>query len=569
LSLEAPTRIVEYSPNGTSWTAISDNVIDFDLWLRDLAEGMSEFTVTLDNKDGVFSQTTFPTFGTEAGLHYYMRFRLNGVYRLVGRISSLEPVLQDKDIFKIHGRCLGQQLTNLLIEDEWRDKKADDLIADMLTKAKANEIAFSSPSTAPTVTISTMQNPRYLVDVIREICELIDYAAFVKTQAAVTQGTLLFFPKADTGKRHTTVPKNVLYASDNNVKSFRMPRSVDETKNECTFVGRMSYYEPADMDAWTESTKGWYSQNGITSVHLSIRTAPITGEEESPSIVSIQGSTYSTVGPHLQLSIVDWLGEDFNCKTRSGDFIHFWYAVDPGIEKTGLYAVAPKIFLEDGDGNRIFNNLETIGSIDADWWSGWIWWALFGGWREAAISIGPSESITQYIESETGHPTGHEIPGKWTLDKGYSKFNWNKIRFIEFQDWNTKLSEQRNFLWIDGLYFHQAYQPKYVAKNQESINKYGVRMERPTTVDFVELSDLKAWADKVILATSKPTLLLDVDALLDPASEALYPAYSIGLNIPRLGITAGSPWFRIFAIQYHWSNQGLKTTFTLQPSTVA
>jgi len=548
LSLEAPTRIVEYSATGAGWIEISDSVIDFDVWLRDLAEGMSEFTVTLDNKDGVFSQTAFPAFGTEAGLHYYMRFRLNGVYRLVGRISSLEPVLQDKDIFKIHGRCLGQQLTNLLIEDEWRDKKADDLIADMLTKAKANEIAFSSPSTAPTVTISTMQNPRYLADIIREICELIDYAAFVKTQAAVTLGTLLFFPKADTGKRHTTVLKNVLYAADNNIISYDLPRSIDETKNEASFTGRMSYYAP-ENDAWTESTKGWW-KNEVTSIYQD-------QSEVKVGLYSILGVTFSKIGPWFRLSLPDVLGDNFDCGKRSATALHFWYAMDPGCERRGEVATFPqvRVSLEDDLGNRMFHDAPEIFSVG------------HGGWKEYVISVGASARIGEY--SPPGpHPA--PIPGDWMFEEGYNTWNWTTVRFIDFRDIRADRTESTiNKLWVDGLYFNQAYQPKYIAKNHESINKYGVRMERPSTVDFVELSDLKAWADKVILATSKPTLLLDVDALLDPASEALYPAYSIGLNIPRLGITAGSPYFRILEIHYHWSNQGLKTTFSLLPSTVA
>jgi len=548
LSLEAPTRIVEYSAAGSSWTDISDNVIDFDLWLRDLAEGMTEFTVTLDNSDGKYSKSggTFPAFGTEAGLHYYMRFRLNGVYRLVGRISTPQPSLKEKKrIFKIHGRCLGQQLTNILIKDEWRDKKADDLIADMLTKAKANEIAFSSPSTAPTVTISTMQNPRYLVDIIREICELIDYAAFVKTQAAVTQGTLLFFPKADTGKRHTTVLKNVLYAADNNIISYDLPRSIDETKNEACFVGRMSYYAP-EGDAWTESTKGWSSKNGITSVYQDQSQVKIGN-------YSILGVTYSKEGPWLQFSIPDVIADYFNCTKRSGTFLHFYYAVTPGIEMPLVAGVLnnvwPEVFLEDWDGNRIFNLPDKIASRD---------------WKEWVIPIGPSADIADFFAADEDTRMRD-----WAFDKGYHTFDWDLIKRIEFKDYHVKAGVQTNKLWIDGLYFHQSYQPEYLAKNQDSINKYGMRMERPTTVDFAELSDLKAWADKVILATCKPTLLLDADALLDPAAEALYPAYSIPLNIPDLGISPGSPYFRILKIHYHWSNQGFKTSFTLLPSTVA
>jgi len=571
LSLAAPTRKVEYSAAGTSWTDISDDVIDFDVWLRDLAAGMSEFAVTLDNKEGKYSKSggILPAFGAEAGFHYYMRTAVNNAYLLAGRIAYLEPFLQDKDLCKIQGRCLGHELTRLLIEDQWRDVKADDVIDGAMSRAIKEgtvDVVYTSPSSAPTVSIDAMQNPKYLSDLIREICELTDYAAFVKTQAAVTQGTLLFFPKNDAAKRHTTVLKSVLYASDNNVKSFRMPRSIDEVKNWCFFMGRMSYYEPPDMDAWTESTKGWY-RNAITSLYQDqAYAAPILGVGGvGLSVYSILGVTYSKIGPWFGLDIPAVLGDYFNCSERSADFLHFWYAVKPGVEKTGLYAVSPKVFLVDADGNRIYRFMDLIGSIDADWWSGWLWWTLYGGWREYTAPIGWSTSIYDYLNPDP------ETARDWYFDTGFHSFNWDKIRLIEFQDWNTKLSEQQNFLWIDGLYFHQAYTPKYLAKDPglESSKKYGIRMERPVTVDYYTYADLKAWADIVIASTSKPTLLLDVTAKLDPAAETLYPAYSIGLNVPRLGITAGSPYFRILEIHYHWSNAGLDTTFSLMPSTVA
>jgi len=48
MSLSQPTRKVEYKALGGAWTEIQDDVVDFDVWLRDLAAGMSEFNVTLD-----------------------------------------------------------------------------------------------------------------------------------------------------------------------------------------------------------------------------------------------------------------------------------------------------------------------------------------------------------------------------------------------------------------------------------------------------------------------------------------------------------------------------------------
>ena len=576
MSLTAPTRKVEYQL-GQTWIDISDDVLDFDIRLRDLAAGMSEFDLTLDNKEGKHSKSagTFPAFGIEQGLYYRTRFQVNNAYLLVGRMTKPEPVLEDnKDTFKIHGRCLGQELNNLLIADQWIDEKADDIIADVLTKAGATDVAYSSPSTAPKITIDAMQNPRYLYDIIREICEQVDYAAFVKTQAAVTQGTLLFFPKADSGRRHSTVLKNVLYANDNNVKAFNMPRSIDEIKNWALFIGRLSSYEPSDMDAWTEEgTDGWTSRNAVTSVVRDGRYAPVPG---ATSHYSILGMSDSKTGPWFRLSLPTVLGEDLNCIARSADFLHFWYAVKPGLDFGGpsICAVSPKVFLQDYDGNRIFHPLDQIAGIDSDWWSTWIWFRTNGGWKEVSIPVGSSAQMSIYIEGEPGHPS-RTIQGDWSFDKGYSTFNWDKVSFIEFQDDQDHqlfgaACKQKNYLWIDGLYFHQAFTPVYVAKDQISRGKYGLHMEMPATVDFSSLKQLKDWGDKVILAMSQPTLMLDVDALLDPAAETLYPAYSISANIPRIYVTPGSPYFRILEVHHRWSPPAsFITHLSLIPSTAA
>jgi len=573
LSLSCPSRKVEYRL-GETWMDISDDVLDFNIWLRDIAAGMSEFDILLENTEGKYSKSagTFPAFGIEQGLYYMVRIAVNNTYRIVGRIMKPEPSLQEnKDTFKIHGKCLGQELNNLLIQDAWYEEKADDIIEDALTKAGATDVGFTSLSNAPEVSIDAMQNPRYLIDMIREICEVTNYAAFVKTQAQVTQGTLLFFPKDDSGKRHSTVLKNILYDSGNNVTGFDMPRSIDEIKNWALFIGRMSHSEPPSGDGWTEDLKGWAAKNAVTTVTRDGKVAPlIAGQGENLSEYSILGTSDSKVGPWFRLSIPTVLGESFNCSFRSADYLHFWYAVKPGTEKTGLQAVCPKVFLEDVDGNRIYRFMEPIAAIDSDAWSGWIWYMLCGGWREYAAPIGWSAGIYDYTQPDPDERGKFkETPRDWYFDTGYHTFNWDAIIFIEFQDWNSKVLSQKNFLWIDGLYFHQGYTPTYIAKNETSIGKYGLRMERPSTVDFVTLKDLKTYADNIMLAMSEPTLLLKIDALIDPAAETLYPAYSISANIPRIYITSGSPWLRILEIHYYWSKDRLTTSFELIPSTVS
>ena len=556
-----PQAVVQYSQLGSSWTTIENKLINYDITLRELAAGMSQGTLTFADPDNALIGT-FPTFGKELGLHWHIRVQTNDRYLLNGRIAKIKPSIGEKDLVSVEMRCYGQELLKKFINKDYTQdpKKADDLIEDMLTILKMGDVLYSSPHTAslPILTPDYRDKCPFAHDVIREIGEQVDYAAFVQTQSAVTKGTLLFFPKDDSSKRHTTLLKNVLFSSANNIVEADMPRSADEICNWMFLLGRQANAEPPGGDEWTEDVnlKGWYSADGgITQVALFTDGC-------ARGTYCVGGQTMAKSGPHFKLSIPDVLGDVFDCAARKGSSLNFFFMVSHGMDLPyALTRVAPIVILEDSSGNRIQHLLFNP-----------LWYDVPSKtWRSEGIPIGSNDYIHYREPGEK--PTGQAIwffyDGKLgrTGRPGVDVFDWDKIRFIEFEDiCDTRLVSMSTSLLIDGLYFGQAYQAAYEVKDEYSGGKYGWAMQKPMKTEFTSGAALKAYGDELIRGTCKPTLLLNLAANIDQGAESFYPGYSIQVDIPRWGTNPGQPWWRI--LEVHYSLDPFHTKFQLIPSTV-
>jgi len=525
---------------------------------------MSQATFIFDDKGNSLMKDVFPFQVTEKGLYWHLRAKVNNKYLLNGRIFKLQPSIGMKDTITIEARCYGQELLRKFVSKNYTEdpKKADDLIDDILTVCKVVDVEYASPHEASLPLLSPDYTDKcpYVHDVIREIGEQVDYSAFVQTQAAVTKGTLLFFPKDDSSKRHTTVLKSILFDSTNNIREADMPRSIDEIVNWIALVGRQANAEPVDGDAWTEdpNMKGWYSADGgITHVTW-------FGDNPSRGNYSVGGQTYAKKGVHFKLSIPDVLADVFDCVARKGTSLNFDFMVSHGMELPyTLTRVIPIVVLEDASGNRIQHLLANP-----------IWYDIPSStWRSESIPIG-SEDYIYY--REPGEKPKSKNAYWWFYDgktgktgrPGQDFFYWDKIRFIEFEDiCDTRVSSMSTWLRIDALWFGQSYQASYIAKDDVSIAKYGLAMQKPMKTEYASLTSLKAYGDEFIKGSSRPTLLLNMpEVILDPGAESLYPGYSIQANIPRMGIIPGQPWFRILEIHYKWSP--FQVSFQLIPSTI-
>jgi len=562
-SLAKPEVIIEYSQGGSSWTEIANKLINYDIYLRELAAGMSQASLIFDDKGNTLMKDTFPFQPTEKGLYWHLRAQVNGKYLVNGRIFKIKPEMGEKDTITIEARCYGQELLRKFIGKNYTKdpKKADDLIEDILEVCKVNDVQYTSPHTASLPLLSPDYTDKcpYIHDVVREIGEQVDYSAFVQTQAAVTKGTLLFFPKDDSSKRHTTILKSVLYDSANNIQEADLPRSIDEIVNWIALVGRQANAEPVDGDAWTEdpNMKGWYScDGGITHVTW-------FGDNPSRGNYSVGGQTFSKTGVHFKLSLPDVFGDVFDCVARKASSLNFDFMVSHGADMPYFMQIQPIVIFEDTSGNRIqhllFNPL--LNDLPGR------------TWRTENVPIGDDDYI--YYREPGEKPTSKN-PYWWFYNGGTGRngvpgqdfFYWDKIRFIEFEDVN-KIRALSASIWlrIDALWFGQSYQASYIAKDEASIAKYGLAMQKPMKTEYASLTSLKAYGDEFIKGSSRPTLLFNMPSVvLDPGAESLYPGYSIQADVPRMGIDPGQPWFRILEIHYKWSP--FQVTFQLIPSTV-
>jgi len=562
-TLTKPEAVIEYSQGGSSWTQIQNKLINYDIWLRELAAGMSQATFIFDDKGNSLMKDTFPFQVSEKGLYWHLRAQVNGKYLLNGRIYKIHPSIGMKDTITIEARCYGQEFLRKFIGKNYTEdpKRADDLIEDILKVCKVNDVQYTSPhnTSLPLLSPDYTDKCPYVHDVIREIAEQVDYSAFVQTQAAVTKGTLLFFLKDDSSKRHTTVLKSILFDSTNNIREADMPRSIDEIVNWIALVGRQANAEPVDGDAWTEdpNMKGWYSADGgITHVTW-------FGDKPKQGNYSVGGVTYAKAGPHFKLSIPDVLGDVFDCVARKGTSLNFDFMVSHGMELPNtLTRVCPIVILEDATGNRIQHLLANP-----------LWYDIPGEtWRGESVPIGSDEYIHYREPGEKPEGLAYWFFYDGSLGRtgrpGQDFFYWDKIRFIEFEDIQDKrLTSMNTWLRIDALWFGQSFQASYIAKDDASIAKYGLAMQKPMKTEHASLTSLKAYGDEFIKGSSRPTLLFNMPSVvLDPGLESLYPGYSIQANIPRMGIDPGQPWFRILEIHYKWSP--FQVSFQLIPSTV-
>jgi len=563
-TLTKPEAVIEYSQGGSSWTEIAGKLINYDIWLRDLAVGMSQAGFVFDDKGNSLMKDVFPFQPVEKGLYWHLRAKVNDKYLLNGRIFKIHPSIGMKDTITVEARCYGQELLRKFIGKNYTEdpKKADDLIEDILEVCKVNDVEYTSPHTASLPLLSPDYTDKcpYIHDVIREVAEQVDYAAFVKTQAAVTKGTLQFFPKDDPNKRHTTILKSILFSSGSNIREADMPRSIDEIVNWMALVGRLSDAEPPGCDEWTEdpNMKGWYSADGgITHVTW-------FGDKPKRGNYSIGGVTFAKTGPHFKLSIPDVLNDVFNCVARKGTSLNFNFMVSHGMELPHtLTRVIPIVVLEDASGNRIQHLLANP-----------IWYDIPSStWRSESVPIG-SEDYIYY--REPGEKPKSEHPYWWFYDgkmgktgiPGQDFFFWDKIRFVEFEDiCDTRVTSMNTWLRIDALWFGQSYQASYIAKDDASIAKYGLAMQKPIKTEYPSFQSLKAYGDELIKGTCRPTLLFNMpEVVLNPGGESLYPSYSIKVDTPRLSVNPEQPWFRILEIHYKWSP--FQVAFQLIPSTV-
>lgn len=557
MSLNLPTRKVEYTTNFAAWTDITDYTIEFHLKRQDLSLGLWEFTLILDDSEGYFSNGGLPAIDTEQGLHDGFRFYVNDDIRMIGRAIGIESEGSSLtgDVFKVYGFGLGQEAMNLQAYSyNYMASKGDYIIGSQFTQLTPSDISYTSPNTA---TITYMPIPDTgipsLYDIIVEVGDLINYCAtFDSTQKAAPLG---FFAKNTAAKQLGITLQSIQDSQTNNIISYRQSRSLIGCYNYVT----LEQYEGHDIsftteipnlmdtadifsigDAhWTEQINGlynpmWYKTSG-TAVVLD-DTDPYEGDY----CIKCDGTYTAPPDFYINLLYTPYM-TDLNLNTENIDSLAFHHK-----ETTCIgVAVDPELSLEDDEGNIIYDEF----SFSASW----------AQHSEAGTLVSPWGGFS----GDTGSFTGII----------------RKIHFSDEADHSSYSGDDPD-MFVDRLYFWEdGGNDTVFLQDATLVAAYGkreLRLPLPTPFPYI---NTYRWGLQVLNSLEQPMRIVEITTALDPALTMedddstpadWLPGWSLELDIPRQKLNTlanGGKWWRILSSHEHWTPAGYTVDFTLTPTT--
>ena len=528
MSLEKPSKEVEYSATGSTWTSLGDDVLEMEVRLSSLVQGVSTFRLKLDNDAGKYD-ITFPAQPTETGLAYLFRIKINGVTIIVGRSDEMGPELSagEGDVYGVEGRCLGVELLNRYAWGPWTypvqsPYTAASIIQHQYSKVGWFDVDYSKPSpdTTPTYSMEVQARTRYCRDIIAELCEALGYEAHVDSRAK--PATLLFFPKNDPTRRLNVLLQSILYDQGNNIINAKIPRNLYTLKNKLylregqMFTGTV----PSDGDVWTEALTGWTALNGVIALDSGFKTAGGN---------SIRGTASGSNGPMFSLDLGGTYGA-VDVDALKALTLYWDFAVSRGKDKPDRSKV--KTLLHDSQGRTAMLSLSTPDSDE---------------WLSYGIILGPgSEGIYDAIHED---------------------FDW-KISRILFGDYEPHYEPGDVKLWVDALRFSSGVSPTESKTDDASVSRYGIREQEIQPPEGSHNVNLSQWGDLMLDKYSKPLRVLSLSALVDPSQVKLVdgvtpaplaPGYSLQVDIPRWGVKKvadGGVYWRILEASHRFSARG-------------
>jgi len=495
---------------------VSDAVKHVEVW-RKATEGIDRCLIWIDNKNAVYSNL----LGADASI----TITVDGADLFKGYVDEVKPKIEEKFLqtLSITGRGLGQDLQNKLYDYIYKSQPADDIIANILAQA-GTEITFTSPGTAPSIYYDTKGG--YVLDLLREILEYIDYDGFVKL---TKEWDMFAIGTRDSG----ITLKSVLNATDNNIIQVLEHTEKDawELKNYIIVFGT----DKVD-DGWTEgNASGWTVAPNNTGPFNYYGTSPYVIRKGVAAIYCGIGTgvfcDLRLVFPKYNHSSLDW--SKLSNAELSIIICQYRGATDPVEDEATMqldgkwYVQFPAIQLKDTAGNEIC--WRQPASVEGGGKAGWQLLnrpTVSGGEENIVAPIGTDVSV------EKGTIVDYTTRGKWYQVYG-SGFNWNVTRI---RIWS--ISTQVEQLYIDGLTLPT--QLIAVAQDGASQTQYKVRKLRLIEKDIATQAELQSYADSVLAKRKDPIKRLHLyargDIGLIGGVWKWFAGYYVTVNVPAEGI---------------------------------
>jgi len=496
--------------------------------------------IILANKDGKY------TDGGADSLVYWRPFRIRadvreGVFDTIfyGRLYGTEGDIKGKKTpeLTLTCRCLGRKLLEDTITRPYHDiypvLTMKECIEDFLLNPDSSVdtgITLETDSGVITTTY-TLHNPEKdtLQDILRDICEKIDYDGYVYVNDS---GNIKLWLK----KIGTVAcdPSMTLQHPYIDVKAIF---DIDEIKNHIFVWGDIDAGVPPDMDQWTEKdiTTNW------TSPYSGCTISEDTTDYQfgKKSMKASRGDAAENIGGLLTIpdpqspvdctipecSLLSMLTKHVQCRPFT-----------------------PIITLTDDD-TPTPNKIEYKSSMQA----------LSNVWVALQIPIGTDREIV----GDQVYQRGSGAPNTWYLVQGSaSAFSW---KITEIEAWTTTSDPTGGSIKVDKLYFvmPKPIDPlKYSSLQRVSASfPYGRRVHHHEDKEIRSFSQGQEIGDYILNVNKN--MIKKVTVTCKGKTWARVSQH-LTFNLPEYGIN--NELWRITELRYEWQRpKHLRTTFTLVP----
>jgi hypothetical protein len=446
--------------SGGSVLDVSSRIVKMPCWIqRPITNGIGSWQLELDNGDSGLNERLV---GDEP-----ITVSINNVEQFAGYIDK-KPRVLNGDTILLSGRDSGQDLQNKLLwslycHTDSFSGKADDIIADMLTKT-SSEIGFTSPHTAPEIYYSN--GWVNLADQFKEICENINYIGYTDKDLGWNM-----WPIAS-GRDSGITLKSLLEDATNNVIGDveYEPDDTQEVRNYLIVEGPKT-----NDDAYTELTASFWA-----TIYTGDVLSDFTGTSPLPPMAgaaAFKCTSSNGVNCGCKLTFPKfWLNYlDFHLITSDALKVNLLAHFTGSI----MHAFWAKIILTDTLGNIMSWRDDSAGGIEK--------------WKETTVKIGYNENDNANWVTESG-------------DK--ANFNWKVTEIKIDYTYNSTVPGVLGYILIDGLKFPAGTVAAHDSTSGSCVHT--VREEFVSRTDITTQVELQQYADQLgpKLATAIETLNL-------------------------------------------------------------